>query len=148
MVASGPADGGGSDGWGAGLSGSVRPRRRLGIHAGVIGVEGWRSQWSRVRPPGTFPIAPPTWPGGMPRPPVERTLGTEYDTEWARRYPARLGRVLVSEFISRPLLHAVAAPHVTGLDRIAHLDEPVIFAANHASHLDPPLLLSVIPERP
>ena len=34
-----------------------------------------------------------------------------------------------------------------GLDRIAHLDEPVIFAANHASHLDAPLLLSVIPER-
>jgi 1-acyl-sn-glycerol-3-phosphate acyltransferase len=55
--------------------------------------------------------------------------------------------VLVSEFISRPFLHAVATPRVTGLDRIAHLDEPVIFAANHASHLDTPLLLSVIPER-
>ena len=36
---------------------------------------------------------------------------------------------------------------MTGLDRIAHLDEPVIFAANHASHLDAPLLLSVIPDR-
>jgi 1-acyl-sn-glycerol-3-phosphate acyltransferase len=78
---------------------------------------------------------------------VERTLGTDYDTEWARRYPARLGRVLVSELVSRPILHALASPRIAGLDRIAHLDEPVIFAANHASHLDTPLLLSVIPER-
>jgi 1-acyl-sn-glycerol-3-phosphate acyltransferase len=41
----------------------------------------------------------------------------------------------------------LASPQVSGLDRIAHLDEPVIFAANHASHVDAPLLLSVIPER-
>jgi 1-acyl-sn-glycerol-3-phosphate acyltransferase len=71
----------------------------------------------------------------------------DYDTEWARRYPARLGRVLVSELIARPVVHAVTSPRVAGLDRIAHLDEPVIFAANHASHLDAPLLLSVIPEK-
>ena len=38
-------------------------------------------------------------------------------------------------------------PRLHGLDRISHLDEPVIFAANHASHVDAPLLLSVIPER-
>ena len=76
----------------------------------------------------------------------KRTLGTAYDTEWARRYPARLARVLVSELVARPVVHALASPRVDGLDRIAHLDEPVIFAANHASHLDAPLLLSVIPE--
>jgi 1-acyl-sn-glycerol-3-phosphate acyltransferase len=78
---------------------------------------------------------------------VPRTLGTDYDTEWARRYPARLGRVLVSELVARPVLHALTSPRVAGLDRIAHLDEPVIFAANHASHLDTPLLLSVIPDK-
>ena len=71
----------------------------------------------------------------------------DYDTEWARRYPARLGRVLVSELVARPVVQLLASPQVDGLDRIAHLDEPVIFAANHASHLDAPLLLSVIPER-
>lgn len=71
----------------------------------------------------------------------------EYDTEWARRYPARFGRVLVSELVARPVIHLLAAPRVDGLDRVAHLDEPVIFAANHASHFDAPLLLSVIPER-
>jgi 1-acyl-sn-glycerol-3-phosphate acyltransferase len=78
---------------------------------------------------------------------VERNLGMDYDTEWARRYPARFGRVLVSELVARPVVQVLAAPRVDGLDRIAHLDEPVIFAANHASHLDAPLLLSVIPER-
>jgi 1-acyl-sn-glycerol-3-phosphate acyltransferase len=49
--------------------------------------------------------------------------------------------------VTGPLMHALASPRVAGLDRFAHLDEPVIFAANHASHLDTPLLLSVIPER-
>jgi 1-acyl-sn-glycerol-3-phosphate acyltransferase len=55
--------------------------------------------------------------------------------------------VLVQELVSRPVVQAIAAPRVDGLDRIAHLDEPAIFAANHASHLDAPVLLSVIPER-
>jgi 1-acyl-sn-glycerol-3-phosphate acyltransferase len=129
------------------LPGSVSPRRRIGIHASAFEPGRLRAAVRRLRPPETFPLAAPTWPGGVPRPPVERTLGTEYDSEWARRYPARLGRVLVSELVARPALRALAAPRVAGLDRIAHLDEPLIFAANHASHLDTPLLLSVIPDR-
>jgi 1-acyl-sn-glycerol-3-phosphate acyltransferase len=128
------------------LPGSVRPRRRLPVTPESLNGAAVRSRLRAVRPPSTFPLAAPDWPGSVPRPPVERTLGMEYDTEWARRYPARLARVLVSELIARPLVHALAAPRVAGLDRIAHLDEPVIFAANHGSHLDAPLLLSVIPE--
>ena len=34
-----------------------------------------------------------------------------------------------------------------GRDRLEHLGAPVIFAANHASHLDTPLILSVLPDR-
>jgi 1-acyl-sn-glycerol-3-phosphate acyltransferase len=82
----------------------------------------------------------------VPRPPVEDGLGVRYDTEWARSYGARLARVVITETLTRPLVHAVAAPTVDGLDRLAHLDEPVVFAANHASHVDTPLLLSVLPE--
>ena len=132
-----------------GLPGSASPRRRVGIHAGALAFDAGRlrSTVGRLRAPETFPLAAPLWPGGVPRPPVKRTLGTDYDSEWARRYPARLGRVLVSELVARPALHALASPRVAGLDRIAHLDEPVIFAANHASHIDTPLLLSVIPEK-
>lgn len=95
----------------------------------------------------TFPWTSPTWPGGVERPPVKRTLGVDYDTDWARSYPARLARVVVTEGVTRPLAYLLAAPTIDGLDRVAHLDEPVIFAANHASHIDTPLLLSVLPER-
>jgi 1-acyl-sn-glycerol-3-phosphate acyltransferase len=142
-MAGAPA-GGSSD-----LPGSVAPKRRLPVTPDWLGPAG-RPLWShlplRSHLPSGFPLAAPTWPGGIPRPPLERTLGMAYDTEWARRYPARLGRVLVSELVARPVVRALASPQVTGSDRIAHLDEPVIFAANHASHLDAPLLLSVIPE--
>jgi 1-acyl-sn-glycerol-3-phosphate acyltransferase len=95
----------------------------------------------------TFPWLAPTWPGGVERLPVERRLGVDYDTAWARRYPARLARAVVADNITRPLVRAVASPTVEGRDRIRHLDEPVIFAANHASHVDTPLLLSVLPDR-
>ena len=127
--------------------GSVRPRRRLPVNVAANRPTSWPARIAAWRPAGTFPLVAPTWPGGVPRPPVKRNLGMAYDTEWARRYPARVGRVLVAELVARPVVHALAAPRVDGLDRIAHLDEPVIFAANHASHLDAPLLLSVIPER-
>jgi 1-acyl-sn-glycerol-3-phosphate acyltransferase len=81
------------------------------------------------------------------KPPAKRTLGVDYDSEWARRYPARFARVLLTELIARPAVQAVARPTVDGLDRIAHLDGPVIFAANHASHLDTPVLIASVPER-
>jgi 1-acyl-sn-glycerol-3-phosphate acyltransferase len=94
-----------------------------------------------------FPWAAPTWPRSVPRPPVERTLGVDYDTAWARKYPARLARAIVTDNVTRPLVKVIAAPKVEGLDRIRHLEEPVIFAANHASHVDTPLLVSVLPDR-
>jgi 1-acyl-sn-glycerol-3-phosphate acyltransferase len=83
----------------------------------------------------------------MPRPPLEKTLGVDYDTAWARSPAAKLGRALVADLVSAPVVRVLASPRVHGLDRISHLDEPVIFAANHASHLDAPLLNTVIPER-
>jgi 1-acyl-sn-glycerol-3-phosphate acyltransferase len=118
-------------------------RRRADGNAVRGGGPGIRVRLPR---PGGFPLSRPTWPGGVPRPAAERDLGVDYDSDWARRYPARVARLLINEGITRPLVHAVAAPDVTGLDRIAHLHGPAIFAANHASHVDTPLLLSVIPE--
>jgi 1-acyl-sn-glycerol-3-phosphate acyltransferase len=94
-----------------------------------------------------FPWVAPTWPGSLPRPPVERKLGVNYDTAWARSYPARLARAIVTDSLTRPLVKALASPKIEGLDRIRHLDEAVIFAANHASHVDTPLLISVLPDR-
>jgi 1-acyl-sn-glycerol-3-phosphate acyltransferase len=94
-----------------------------------------------------FPFTKPTWPASVERPPAERKTGVDYDTEWARKYPARLGRAIVLDTIGRPLVQAVAAPAIRGLDRIEDVDGPVIFAANHASHVDTPLLLTTLPER-
>jgi 1-acyl-sn-glycerol-3-phosphate acyltransferase len=71
----------------------------------------------------------------------------DYDTEWARRYPVRLARALVLDNVTRPLVHALASPDVDGLDRIRSLTGPAIFAANHASHVDTPLVLVSLPDR-
>jgi len=117
------------------------PARRLPVNPGAA----FRRRVARPR--GSFPFLAPTWPGGVERPPPERDLGVDYDTEWARRYGVRMARVVVTEALTRPLLRVLASPRVDGLDRIAALDEPAIFAANHASHIDTPLLLTVLPER-
>lgn len=94
-----------------------------------------------------FPYAAPPWPGGVPRPPVERRTGVDYDTAWARRYSARLARALVLDGVTRPVIRALASPDVDGLDRLDSLSGPTIFAANHASHVDTPLVLTCLPER-
>lgn len=98
-----------------------------------------------VRP--AFPLAKATWPDAVERPAIESRVGVDYDTEWARRYPARLARALFVDDVLRPLAHVLAWPRVHGLDRLQALDAPAIFAANHNSHLDTSLLLSGLPER-
>jgi 1-acyl-sn-glycerol-3-phosphate acyltransferase len=74
-------------------------------------------------------------------------VGVDYATEWARRGPARAVRRALHETVMEPVVQAVARPSVDGLDHLAGLDEdqPVIFAANHHSHLDTPLLLRTLP---
>jgi 1-acyl-sn-glycerol-3-phosphate acyltransferase len=94
-----------------------------------------------------FPYRAPTWPGGVERPPVERRTGVDYDTSWSRRYPARLARAVVLDGVTRPVVRLLAAPRVDGLDRLNGVQGPVVFAANHASHVDTPLLLTVLPDR-
>ncbi|MBV8305187.1 MAG: 1-acyl-sn-glycerol-3-phosphate acyltransferase [Acidimicrobiia bacterium] len=94
-----------------------------------------------------FPYGPPTWPGGVARPPVERCTGVDFETEWARRYPARVARAAFVELVLRPAVRGLVPPRLHGVDRLAALDGPVIFVANHQSHLDTPLLLSALPDR-
>ncbi|HET9690605.1 MAG TPA: lysophospholipid acyltransferase family protein [Acidimicrobiales bacterium] len=132
------------------LPGSTPPKRKVPVNLERLrdgGPAAWARAASRLRPrPSTFPFGPPTWPTSVPRPPLERHLGVAYDTSWARRPPARVARLLVTELLTTPAMRALARPEVRGLDRLASLDEPVVFAANHASHVDTPLVLSVLPE--
>jgi 1-acyl-sn-glycerol-3-phosphate acyltransferase len=98
----------------------------------------------RLRPDG-FPYGAPTWPVSVERPPPERNLGVDYDADWSRRYPARLVRAVVLDNVTRPLVHAVASPAVRGAEVLELVEAPAIYVANHASHIDTPLLLSLLP---
>jgi 1-acyl-sn-glycerol-3-phosphate acyltransferase len=126
---------------------------RADAAVGPTAVPGWSRWRSRLTPSslGTalgrrrFPLAAPDWPGSVPRPEPEGTLGVDYDTAWSRRYGVRLARAMVLDNVARPLAHALASPLVRGEEGLVDLPPPVIFAANHASHADTPLLLSCLP---
>ncbi|MPZ61988.1 MAG: 1-acyl-sn-glycerol-3-phosphate acyltransferase [Propionibacteriales bacterium] len=69
-----------------------------------------------------------------------------FPTEWARRRPARALREVVQEVGLDPLLRSQVSPRVTGLDMLGRVSPPVLFVANHASHLDTPLILCTLPD--
>lgn len=95
----------------------------------------------------SFPLAAPTWPAAIERPAPNRGTGLDYDHEWSRRYPVRLLRAMVLDNVTRPVARLLAPTTVRGAEHLRHLTGPVIFAANHASHLDTPLLLTTLPAR-
>jgi 1-acyl-sn-glycerol-3-phosphate acyltransferase len=94
-----------------------------------------------------FPFRAPTWPDTVPRPPARSRTGLDFDTGWARKPAARLARAALVDLAIRPAVHVLASPEVDGRERLDALEPPVIFAANHHSHLDTGLLLSLLPER-
>jgi 1-acyl-sn-glycerol-3-phosphate acyltransferase len=94
----------------------------------------------------SFPWRAPTWPARVEMPPPQQRLGINYDTSWARSYPARLVRAALLDWVSRPAIRLLAPPSVAGLDRIASLRTPAVFAPNHVSHLDTVVLLTALPE--
>jgi 1-acyl-sn-glycerol-3-phosphate acyltransferase len=101
----------------------------------------------RTARPGRFPLSSPHWPDGVERDAPERKLGIDYETAWSRRYGARLVRAVLLDNVTRPLAHVVAAPEVRGAEMLELVEAPAIFVANHASHLDTGLLLSILPTR-
>ncbi len=116
-----------------------RGRSYGGVPNPRAAVSGWLRKQS-------FPITAPTTPETVE--PVERPskVGADYDTDWARRYPARIARLALVEGVMRPAAAVLAQPDRRGGDRLADVDGPVIFTPNHHSHLDTPLMLTSIPE--
>jgi 1-acyl-sn-glycerol-3-phosphate acyltransferase len=94
-----------------------------------------------------FPYRAPAMPGNAEPLEVESELGVNYDTEWARGPGARVTRRAIQAAVLTPTLRALTAPDIRGLDRLEALSGPVIFVANHHSHLDTGLLLSSLPYR-
>jgi 1-acyl-sn-glycerol-3-phosphate acyltransferase len=93
-----------------------------------------------------FPLGAPNVPNGVEPKREPSKLGADYDSDWARSYPARAARVVLVEGVLRPTMAVLAAPIVLGTDRLNDLDGPAVFVANHHSHIDTALLLSLIPE--
>jgi 1-acyl-sn-glycerol-3-phosphate acyltransferase len=69
------------------------------------------------------------------------------DVPWARCAPARMLREAILQFGLAPLMDLYTRPRVRGRDLFDRLPHPVIFVANHSSHLDTPTILRALPLR-
>ena len=66
---------------------------------------------------------------------------------WNRTWPVRVIRRLSLATWILPLTRAVAWVQVEGLEHLQSIDGPVVFASNHLSHMDVPVILSALPGR-
>jgi 1-acyl-sn-glycerol-3-phosphate acyltransferase len=77
---------------------------------------------------------------------VPASRSTVFRTDWSRRRPAIAAREVAQKAGLEPLFRSQVRTRVEGLDVLARTDGPVIFVANHASHLDTPLILLSLPD--
>jgi 1-acyl-sn-glycerol-3-phosphate acyltransferase len=96
-------------------------------------ARGWR--WGRrpLVPRSAQPFVPPNG-------------STVFRTEWSRSRPARVAREVAQRGGLEPLFRSQVRARVEGLDVLERVRGPVIFVANHASHLDTPLILLSLPD--
>ena len=77
---------------------------------------------------------------------VEERESSVFSTSWSRTPAATAVREVAQKGGLEPLFRSQVRPHVEGLDVLERVQGPVIFVANHASHLDTPLLLLSLPD--
>ena len=98
-----------------------------------------------------FPYRAPTTPKSVDLPERPSKLGADFETDWARKAPAKAARRVLVRGPLAAAMKLVADPEILGVDRLddlRRLDEPppVIFAPNHHSHIDTPLMVTSVPE--
>ncbi|MFL6240998.1 MAG: lysophospholipid acyltransferase family protein [Actinomycetes bacterium] len=87
------------------------------------------------------------------RPLVPRSAGPhmpvrdrrEFPTDWARTPLARAAREGIHRLGFGPLLRAEVRLQVSGTDRLGSVEPPVVFVANHSSHLDTAVIIEALP---
>jgi len=72
-------------------------------------------------------------------------LMRQMDVPWARCAPARMLRETILQFGLAPLMDLYTRPRVVGREVFRRLPHPVLFVANHSSHLDTPTILRALP---
>ncbi len=89
--------------------------------------------------------------GATRRRPETETKPKEFALEtlprWSRSLPARWTRTAIQQTLFWPLLHHYIDLTVEGVESLADVEPPVIFAANHESHLDTPFIIAALPFR-
>jgi 1-acyl-sn-glycerol-3-phosphate acyltransferase len=90
---------------------------------------GHRVQVPRSAEPYVPTSAPPTRPN-----------------EWSRTRAAIVAREALQKGALEPVFRSQVRTRAGGLDILDRIEGPVIFAANHASHLDTPLILLSLPD--
>lgn len=66
---------------------------------------------------------------------------------WTLRFPMTWIRPVVYHLFLLPLSRIMCIPRVTGAEHLAKLSGPALFISNHVTHIDGPLILSVLPLR-
>jgi 1-acyl-sn-glycerol-3-phosphate acyltransferase len=79
------------------------------------------------------------------RTPALRSAAAAVDQKWARSWLAGVARESFMHFVLNPVMGYYARRRATGAEKLAALKGPVILVANHASHLDTPVILSALP---